>query len=138
MSLLQYRLVVGACVPVILAIMGILGKKIVRGRGWRRSDFYLGIELTLAGVAAALTSLFEMLLKPAPSPTLLNPNVLLGEIILLFVGMFCFMSVISLHQDFEDRNNTGWARKREIQILAGVANTVGFMVLLVGGILMAG
>lgn len=59
--LAMYRFVVGIGVPLVLAAIGVLGKKVVRGHGWQSTDFYLGIELCLAGIANGLVSSCELL-----------------------------------------------------------------------------
>jgi hypothetical protein len=137
MSSLEYRVTVGAGVPIVLAIVGILGKKLARGKGWRRADFYLGVEFTLAGVAAALASVFDLLLKPGRKLQAIDNELLLLNFLVAFIGMVLFMFVISLHQDYEDVNNTGDARKKEIEMLAGASNMLGFIMMLIGVLLMS-
>jgi hypothetical protein len=131
----EYRLVSGAGVPLVLAVLGILGKKLARGKGnpsWKRSDFYLGVEFTLAGVAAALINLLEMLLKPGRNLGAGDVKFLALNLGTLFFGMLLFMLVLSFHQDYEDERNADAARKKELKILGGVCNAVGFAVLLMG------
>lgn len=137
MSSLEYRVTVGAGVPIVLAVVGILGKKLARGKGWRRADFYLGVEFTLAGVAAALASVFDLLLKPGRKPQAIDNELLLLNFLVAFIGMVLFVFVISLHQDYEDVNNTGDARKKEIKMLAGASNMLGFIMMLIGVLLMS-
>jgi hypothetical protein len=59
--LAMYRYVVGIGVPLILSAIGALAKKLVRGKGWKQADFFLGIELCLAGMANGLVSSCELL-----------------------------------------------------------------------------
>src|SRR5579864_7003527 len=115
MSSIEYRVIVGAGVPLVLAIVGILGKKLARGKGWRRADFYLGVEFTLAGVSTALASIFDLLLKPGRNPQAVDSKLLLLNFLVAFVGMVFFMLVTSFHQDYEDINNAGEARKKELK-----------------------
>lgn len=137
MPTLEYRVTVGVGVPIVLAIVGILGKKLARGRGWRRADFYLGVEFTLAGVSTALASIFDLLLKPGRNPDVIDGKLLLLNFLVAFLGMVFFMLVISFHQDYEDQNNTGEARKKELQMLAGASNMIGFIMMLTGVALMS-
>ena len=64
----QYRCLVGVLVPLVLAGLGMLAKRLPRGGGlgpgWKRSDLYFGAEFTLAGVAAALVNVCELFLNP--------------------------------------------------------------------------
>jgi hypothetical protein len=131
----EYRLVSGAGVPLVLAVLGILGKKLARGKGnpsWRRSDFYLGVEFTLAGVAAALINLLEILLKPGRNLAPGDGTLLMLNFGTLFFGMLLFMFVLSFHQDYEDEKHMDIARKKELKMLGGVCNAIGFAVLLMG------
>ena len=137
MSSLEYRISVGGGVPIVLAIVGILGKKLARGKGWRRADFYFGVEFTLAGVAAALASIFDLLLKPGRNAQTIDNKLLLLNFIVAFIGMVLFMFVISLHQDYENVSNTGEDRKKELKMLAGASNVLGFIMMLIGVLLMS-
>jgi hypothetical protein len=136
-TVFQYHLIVGCGVPISLAVLGILGKKISRGAGggWKRTDFYLGVEFTLAGVATGLVNLFDLLLKPGRQLDPSDNKAILLNIFVAFGGMLSFMYVISLHQGYENTGHTGDARKRELRILAGLANIVGVLVLVAGAIL---
>jgi hypothetical protein len=105
----EYRLSVGFGVPLLLAAIGILGKKISRGAGggWLRSDFYLGREFTLAGVATGLSTAFDHYHRSSPLE--------LEDLLIPFLGLVSFIFVLSLHLQYEDPTNTGVARKTEIQ-----------------------
>jgi hypothetical protein len=46
-ALLINPYIVGFLIPLLFLIAGSFIKKIVRGSGWQREDFYLGIELVL-------------------------------------------------------------------------------------------
>jgi hypothetical protein len=138
MSNLEFRLASGCGVPLLLAVLGIIGKKLTRGKGtpsWKRTDFYLGVEFTLAGVSAALINLLDLLLKPGTQIQVSDGRIILGNILTLVFGMMLFMFVLSLHQDYENESNAGALRKRELKVLAGVSNTIGFAVLLAGVVL---
>jgi hypothetical protein len=61
-----YRYIVGIGVPVAFIGLGALGKKLIRKTtGWLVDDFYLGKELTLAGIANGLVGSFDLLKLPS-------------------------------------------------------------------------
>jgi hypothetical protein len=132
--------ITGIGVPVLLAILGVLGKKLARGKGWKRQDFYLGPEFTLAAVSAALLNIFDLLNPSRATPG--NPGILLSNVIVAFLGVVLFMFVVSLHQDWESNGdviangNPGKSVKRELFWLLGICNMIGFGLLLAGIIAM--
>jgi hypothetical protein len=147
MTSIEYRVVVGACVPILLAILGILGKKLTRGPAgsWARSDFYLGTEFCLAGVSVAIIDLFDLLMKPhavedasqvasaAITPVRLpaiNGTLVAMNVGLVILGFVLFMFVLSLHQQYRNESNVTDARKKELLMLAGLSNVLGCLVLL--------
>jgi len=135
MSSIQYRFLVGFGVPILLSVAGILGKKLTRGRSkpsWKRTDFYLGVELTLAGVSAGIVNMFDLLMKPGRVFQPSDGRLVLLNFVVSFLGIFLFMYVITLHQDYENEANTAEERKKELHMLAGLANVLGGMVLLAG------
>ena len=135
MTGLEYRIASGAGVPILLAIIGILGKKLTRGpaeegtASWKRSDFYLGVEFCLAGVAAALINLLDLLAKPGRNLQALDGKFLALNILTVIFGMILFMFVLSMHQDYEDESHQEAKRIRELKICGFVCNTMGFAVL---------
>lgn len=133
-----YRFVSGVGLPLLLAAFGIFGKKLARGvsGGWKRSDFYLGVEFTLAAVSAALINILDALLKPGTDTMPLEKGMLLGNIGVAIGGLFLFMFVLTMHQDYENDKNADDARKRELKALAGVCNVIGFGMLVAGIALM--
>lgn len=117
---LGYRYIVGVGVPFLLALLGILGNKLVRGKGWQQDDFFLGVELTLAGLANGLVSSCE-LLKVATGTVdgRIIPYVVASAVVTFF-GFFIFVFLLSLHQDWESK--TGGKR---IFWLGVVSNVLG-------------
>ena len=136
LSIGQFRYVTGVGVPLVLMLIGVLGKKLSRrSRGWIRNDFYLGGELTLAAISSALLNIFD-LLKPGQT-TMPNSIALLSNFLIAFVGFGLFLFVLSMHQDYES-NEVGGAnpsRRKQLFVLAGVCNVIGFGLLLAGIIL---
>jgi hypothetical protein len=139
---------VGLCVPAVLAVIGILGKRLTRGTAgsWRRSDLYLGVEFSLAGISAAVINLFDLLLRPGRQasqvaslvgqvPNQIPPidiKLVVANFIIGFLGLVVFMFVLILHQDYENPSNVTQARTKELWMLAGVSNILGCVVLLAG------
>jgi hypothetical protein len=134
----EYRALSGVGLPVFLAALGIFGKKLARGvrGGWKRSDFYLGVEFTLAAVSAGLINILDALLKPSALAKALDRGMLLGNIGVAIGGLFFFMFVLTMHQDYEDEKNVDAGRKKELKALAGVCNAIGFGMLVAGIALM--
>ena len=135
----EYRCASGIGLPMFLAMLGVFGKKLARGAGggWRRSDFYLGVEFTLAAVSAALINILEALIKPSAVLKTLDRGMLFGNIMVAIGGLGLFMFVLTMHQDYENENNIGPARKKELKALAGICNIIGFGMLVAGIALMA-
>jgi hypothetical protein len=136
----EYRFVVGVGTPLVLTILGVLTKRIRRGMGpgWRRSDFYLGSEFTLAGVAAALVNIAEIFLNPERPWKDSYKSLGFSNFGVGFFGLILFLFVISLHEELEHESNVGDARSHEIMMLAVVANVLGFIALVIGVILTPG
>lgn len=123
-------MLIGVGVPLSLSGFGILAKKISRfAKGWKRSDFYLGSELTLAGVSTAFISTLEILLKPGRALKVEDVWPLVENGLVAFLGLFLFLAVLSMHQDYEDETNAGAARIKEIKFVGLLSNAIGFAVL---------
>src|SRR5690348_3894959 len=89
-----YRYGVGIGVPLVILLLGLIGRKVARGRGWAAGDFYLGPELTLAGVSGALVNILE-LLKPANSTFgLLEKKLTGGNIALCMLGLLTYYLIL--------------------------------------------
>jgi hypothetical protein len=133
MDNIGYRLTVGFGVPIVLALFGILAKKLTRAAGpFRRTDFYLGTEFALAGVSAALVNIFGFLLNPAHVLRPGDRGLLLGNFLLVVFGLLAFIFVISMRQQYENAGHTGAARREEIKMLTGWSNALGGLILLIG------
>lgn len=98
-------------VPSIFILIGSLGKKLVRGAGWERKDFFFGIELCLAAISGVLTKLFDTNNDPTNFSNI-------GLFIAICFGLF--MYVLSLHQEHE-----GGTPKEEYTWLTLIANIIG-------------
>jgi len=119
----HYRFIPGLGVPIVVTIIGIMAKKLARGKPWERSHFYLGTELTLAAFAAALLNLGDLIKPDAPPlanlPTLVGLNV--GAAI---ITLILLLFVLSLHQDWESK--TIERPKTSFFWLILVSNMIGF------------
>jgi len=138
MTAFGYRALVGFGVPIVLAMVGIFGKRLPRGLGpgWKRTDFYLGVEFTLAGIGAALVNTAELYFKPNSVWKDSYKGLSIGNFTVAFFGLMLFMYVLTMHQEYENEHNTGSDRLRELRMLAGASNVIGFLVLLTGVALM--
>lgn len=114
-------------IPIIFVMSGAAGKKLVRGKkGWRRSDFYLGTELSLGSLSASLIQIFD-LLKLAPSQGASWPPKLPLQIGasagFTAVCFFAFIWILSTHQDWHDAADND--KNRQIAWLGIGCNLIG-------------
>src|SRR5437899_12090195 len=92
----SFRYFTGIAIPTLLLLGGVIGKKLSRQiKGWKRTDFYLGAELTLAAVSAALINVFD-LLRPDRTAAQDNHRILLSNLIVAGLGGILFLFVLSL------------------------------------------
>ena len=129
-------------IPAVFLLCGALGKKIVRGkRGWEQADFFLGTELTLGVMSAALIEIFD-LIKKIPQGSDPWPPGLSGQVAgsagFLAVSFFAFIWVLSTHQDWQvlDKDAQDGERRKQRFWLTYVCNAmgIGLMFLFVLGI----
>jgi uncharacterized membrane protein HdeD (DUF308 family) len=132
----MYRYIVGIGVPVAFAGLGALGKKLIRkGGGWQVDDFYLGIELTLAGIANGLVGSFDLLKLPSGAlPQNMVPYAVASAVV-TFCGFFCFLFLLSIHQDWESKESD---QKGKMIRLGIVSNVVGLVILFASIMLVPG
>jgi hypothetical protein len=130
----MYRYSVGLGVPLTTLGMGIVGKKTARGPGWLIADFYVGTELTLAGVSGALVNIFD-LLRPERFVGMLARKLMAANIGIAIIGLLLFYVVLSLHQDYGPNANNS-TRKQHIWLLL-ISNVVGLGTLIGALLLMA-
>jgi len=93
-------------IPLILICCGALAKKLVRGGGWKRTDFYLGVELALSALGSAMVYLYD-LQKAGSSGSLANsllPSKMVATSSFLAISFFLLLWILSTHQDWEGRN----------------------------------
>jgi hypothetical protein len=122
MNSIPYLFAIG--IPIIFIIIGGLAKKLVRGPGWDRKDFFLGIQSTLATISAQLVYLYDIVKDGITSNGLTVNSVqklALSALSFLITIPVLFL-VLILHQEWGQRNNN---RKGQIVWLGIIANLIG-------------
>jgi hypothetical protein len=132
----SYRLTVGVTVPLAIVLIGALGKKISRGGGgWEREDVYAGTDLTLAGMTGILVNLAEYLKAERTTIGSLDKKLLGGNLSMLLIGFIAYQFTLSFKQDYGPKSNrAGW---KQLCVMAGVSNLLGFLTLFAALVLMA-
>jgi hypothetical protein len=130
-----YRYYVGILVPLVTLLIGVIGKKIARGPGWERTDFYLGTELSLAGVSGALVNIFD-LLRPEKTVGLLEKKLMGTNMTVVLLGLLLFYIVLSLQQDLGAKSAS--SSTKQILFLLFFSNFVGIITLVGALMLMEG
>lgn len=132
----SYLIAVG--IPLILLLCGAIAKKLVRGGGWRYSDFFLGVELALAALGSAMVYFYDLQKLGAVQA---SSQVSVGDKIgatasFLAIAFFLLLWILSTHQDWEGRTQSP---RGQIVWLGIISNGVGIalfasFVMLVKGI----
>lgn len=125
-------------IPIILILCGAFAKKLVRGSNWKRSDFFLGVELSLAAMASALVYIFDIAKLTS------SQNVSASEITkkiatnasFLALCFFMLLWVLSTHQDWEKRSQNPRGQLVWLCLITNLAGAVliATFVLLVKGV----
>ena len=99
-----YTIAIG--IPLVLIFCGALAKKLVRGSVWRPSDFFLGVELSLAAMASALVYVFDLSRLTGTQSTsgASVPGKMAATASFLALCFFLLLWVLSTHQDWEKRS----------------------------------
>lgn len=117
--------VVALGIPVVLIFCGALAKKLVRGSTWQRTDFYLGVELSLTAMGSALVYGFDLAqlaaVQAGGSTSSLSQKVA-ATASFLAVCFFLLLWILSTHQDWEKRSQNP---NGQLLWLVVVANLVG-------------
>ncbi|NEP55899.1 MAG: hypothetical protein F6K31_02600 [Symploca sp. SIO2G7] len=104
-------------VPIVIIFVGSAGKKLARGRGWERQDFFFGIELSLAAMSGALTILLDNTIQPS----IVQKS---GFFITICFGLFIY--VLALYQEH------GQATARQQYIwLTFFSNMIGVVLMMI-------
>jgi hypothetical protein len=117
-SLLDCPIVAAVAIPILLAVAGVLAKRLIRGprSKWYWEDWYLGLELTLATFASELVYI-------AAQPSDLRGGRIANYMALTLVG---FVAVVYWHMNWEPQRRQ--PRRRRV-MLNGCANLVGLSLL---------
>jgi hypothetical protein len=125
-------------IPILLIFCGALAKKLVRGSSWLRSDFFLGVELSLAAMAAALVYVFDLakITSSQTSITASLPQKIAATASFLALCFFLLLWVLSTHQDWEKRSQNPRGQFIWLGIIANLigAGLLAAFVLLVKGV----
>lgn len=126
---------IAIAIPLALLACGALLKKIVRGGGWQRRDFFLGAELALAAIGSAMVYLYDLRNTSSGSQTERWSNVA-ATASFIVISFFLLLFIMSTHQDWEQRTGN---RQGQIIWLGIVCNALGVtlfssFVLLVKGV----
>lgn len=99
-----YLIAIG--IPLVLIICGAFARKLVRGSAWQPSDFFLGVELSLAALASALVYIFDLAqLSVSQGDGLTSiPRQLAATASFLALSFFLLLWILSTHQDWERRS----------------------------------
>jgi hypothetical protein len=90
-------------VPIILILSSALAKKLVRGTSWSRVDFFLGVELSLAAMAAGLINFFDLSKSLTQVASAAASGNIASNGVFLAICFFLLLWVLATHQDWEKR-----------------------------------
>ncbi|MGB9989536.1 hypothetical protein [Pseudoduganella rhizocola] len=112
-------------IPLLLLLCGAVAKKLARRDDWRRSDFFLGLELALADIGAGLVYLYDlqrMNMNHALDTATLGIKIgtTATFLVIAFGGL---LWVLSIHQDWEQHA----ASAKGLIWLGVVSNAVGII-----------
>jgi len=91
-------------IPLILLLCGAIARKLVRGNGWMKSDFFLGVELALAALGSAMVYYYDLQKLGAAARG--DPAVadkIGATTSFLAIAFFLLLWVLSTHQDWHAR-----------------------------------
>lgn len=116
--------VVAIVIPIILLASGAFMKKLVRASPWKRSDFYLGVEFTLAAMTAALVHIFDLVNQSgtATNVSSVTGGQFVGTTVFIIGALFLLFLILSIHQDWEKRDDRPWL---QMCVLVGATNLIG-------------
>lgn len=90
-------------IPIVLILCSAVAKKLVRGSGWQRSDFFLGVELSLAAMASGLVNFLDLSRPALSGNSPLSPQKTTETAVFVALCFFLLLWVLSTHQDWERR-----------------------------------
>lgn len=122
------KYVIAIAIPLALLLAGAVLRKIVRGDGWKREDFFLGVELALSALGTAMVYVYD-LTQPAAAGLMdaATSERMIATTVFMIICLCLLFVVISIHQDWQKRPHN---RKGQIVWLGFVCNGVGVSLLL--------
>lgn len=131
-----YLIAIG--IPLLLIFSGAFAKKLVRGSNWESRDFFLGVELCLAAMAAALVFVFDLskLTSIQASTASSVMQTMVATASFLALCFFLLLWILSIHQDWERRSQNPKGQLLWLGIIANLigAGLIAAFVLLVKGV----
>jgi hypothetical protein len=110
-------------VPVLLLLMGGVVKKLIRGHGWLRDDFFVGVDLALTALGADLAFLADKVLP------LLKTNSGLDKPTLLAMGAILPGFVVLLVMAADEQDCRQLSARARLLRLGVLSNGFGFFLL---------
>jgi|SRR5579872_1415715 len=123
MGLLTNRYFVALGIPIVLLLAGAIAKKLVRASTWQWKDFYLGVEFTLAAMSSGLVYILDLVKDMSTaqgSQASLVARKLAGTGGFLAVTFFMLLFLLSVHQDWEGKNNQPVAQRLRLGVLSNL------------------
>ena len=130
----RYFIAVG--IPFLLILLGAISRKLIRSSAWEREDFFLGVDLSIAGISSGLIFISELVSKKAESIGCTTAACrsfiasvdlkLLHDAGFLVAALIAFLIVLAIHQD--GLRNTGNGRRQWLA-LGVAANLIGVLML---------
>lgn len=114
--------IIALVVPIVLILCSAVAKKLVRGSGWQRSDFFLGVELSLAAMAAGLVNLLDLTKPALKGVNQLSAQKTAETAVFVAICFFLLLWVLSTHQDWERRPQSP---KGQVIWLGVISNVIG-------------
>jgi hypothetical protein len=138
-DILLNRYVISVGIPLLLLWSGALAKKLVRagtgGRGWRRQDLFMGVELTLSALSLTLLYMVEIVRALQSYPVEDLQDLLLTGLAYTVFVFFILYLFISWHQDWEHQDHD---RAGQVVRLVFITNGVGTVLVAAAIILLGG
>jgi hypothetical protein len=140
------RYFIAGGIPFLLIFLGAIARKLIRASAWLREDFYLGVDLAIAGISSGLIYTSEVLAdKRAAVGCATDPcrailatadERLLNDSVFLVFALVSLLAILAFHQDAGPP--TGNPRK-QLLLLGVVSNVIGvgllaYFILLVKGV----
>ncbi|HEX6747053.1 MAG TPA: hypothetical protein VF092_07115 [Longimicrobium sp.] len=130
----RYFIAVG--IPFLLILLGAISRKLIRSTAWEREDFFLGVDLSIAGISSGLIFISELVSKKAESIGCATAacrsfvasvdQKLLHDAGFLVVALIVFLLVLTIHQD--QWRKTGNPRSK-LLVLGVFGNVIGVLLL---------